>query len=242
MTVVSSELLAKIDSIRWHHRFDIVPGVTTKGTYNPDGLWKRLHLGGEIAGKRVLDLGARDGFFSFQCERLGAEVVAIDYVSKEGTGFALAAELRQSSAEFLNRNIYDLRPSAIGTFDIVLMLGLIYHLPDPYLALEIVRSLVKTGGTVFVESTCIDEVALFNNTRVDTGSMKELPIMMFVARNATSFWDPNSKCLTQLLEHTGFALTDLQKWGGRMLARAEAIDDPKKAWISATARGVVERG
>jgi tRNA (mo5U34)-methyltransferase len=242
MTGVAPELLSKVESVRWHHSFEIVPGVTSKGTYNPNGLWKRLNLGREIAGTRVLDLGARDGFFSFQCEALGANVVAMDYVAKEGTGFAVASELRRSSVEFIHGNIYDLRASPVGTFDYVLMLGLIYHLPDPYLALEIVRSLVKPGGTVLVESTCIDEVVLLNSGTVNTRSMNELPMMIFVARNSTSFWDLNSKCLTQLLEHTGFAVTNVQTWGKRMLARADAIESPEIDRTNANARGTVKRG
>ena len=242
MTSVSPEILSRVNAVRWHHSFEIVPGVTSNGTYNPSGLWKRLNLGREIAGKRVLDLGARDGFFSFQCEALGADVLAVDYVDKEATGFAVAAELRQSPVKFINRNVYDLRASELGTFDYVLMLGLIYHLPDPYLALEILRSLVKQGGTAFVESTCIDQVAVLSDTTVDTSSIRDLPIMMFVARNKTSFWDLNSKCLAQLLEHTGFTVRDMQRWGKRMLARAEAIDNPKMSRLNADARGVVKRG
>jgi len=242
MTVVSPELMSRVDSVRWHHSYEIVPGVTSKGTYDPNGLWKRLKLGREISGKRILDLGTRDGFFSFQCEALGASVLATDYVPKEATGFGVASEIRGSSVEFLHQNLYELRASDIGTFDYVLMLGLIYHLPDPYLALEIARSLVKPGGVVFVESTCIDQVAVLSDTTVDTSSIRDLPIMMFVARNKTSFWDLNSKCLTQLLEHTGFIVRDMQRWGKRMLARAEAIDNPKMSRLNADARGVVQRG
>jgi len=93
----------------------------------------------------------------FSMRSTGGDVVAIDYVDKDGTSFAGAAELRQSSVPFLSRNIYDLRASELGKFDYVLMVGLIYHLPDPYWALSIVRSLVNPGGTVLVESTCIDE-------------------------------------------------------------------------------------
>jgi tRNA (mo5U34)-methyltransferase len=239
---VDADILARVKAVRWHHKFEVLPGVVTDGTYSPAGLWKRLRLGNELAGKRVLDIGARDGYFSFQCEALGANVLAVDYVAKEGTGFSLAAELRQSRVEFLNRNIYDLRPSDIGTFDYVLMLGLLYHLPDPYLALEIVRSLVKPGGTVLIESTCIDHVASLKEGTIETKAFSHLPVMMFVARNLTSFWDLNSECLRQLLEHTGFAVRDAQIWGKRMLMRAEAIEDAHVQKTNVIARGVVERG
>ena len=241
-SAVDADVLARVSAIRWHHKFEVLPGVMTDGTYSPAGLWKRLKLGNELAGRRVLDIGARDGYFSFQCEALGADVLAVDYVAKEGTGFALAAELRQSRVQFLNRNIYDLRPSDIGTFDYVLMLGLLYHLPDPYLALEILRSLVKPGGTALIESTCIDNVALLKEGEIDTKGFSHLPVMIFAARNFTSFWDLSSECMRQLLEHTGFAVVDPQIWGKRMLMRARAIEDSNVQRTNTIARGVVERG
>jgi tRNA (mo5U34)-methyltransferase len=237
---MSADTRRRLDAVRWHHTFEIIPGVKTAGTYDPEGLWRRLRLGEELNGKRLLDLGTRDGYFSFRCEELGAEVTAVDYVDKEGTGFGLAAELRASKVKFLHRNIYDIRPSEIGRFDYVLMLGLLYHLPDPYLALETVRSFVNAGGVVFVECTCIDErLAIADPT---TGRALDEPILLFAARNHTSFWDLNSKCLHQLLEHTGFAVTGLEKWGKRMLAKAIAIDNPMAARTNKIARSTVDRG
>jgi len=83
---------------------------------------------------------------------------------------------------------------------------------------------------------------MLKDITVDTKSFSDLPIMMFVARNMTSFWDLNSRCLTQLLEHTGFAVQDLQKWGKRRLGRAEGISDPVIDRTNATARGSVKHG
>jgi len=75
--------------------------VCSKGAYDPNGLWKRLNLGREIVGKRVLDLDERDGSSLFNAKHWGADVVAVDYVDKDGTGFAVAAQLRQSSVPSL---------------------------------------------------------------------------------------------------------------------------------------------
>lgn len=242
MTSVTSDTLERVRAVRWHHSFEILPGIVTQGTYRPDGLWKRLALGPELSGKRVLDLGARDGYFSFQCEALGAEVLAVDYVDQEGTGFSLSSELRGSKVRFMNRNIYDLHPSEVGTFDYVLMLGLLYHLPDPYLALEILRSLVKRGGVAFIESTCIDDAVFMSDKSVLTHSVRDLPLMVYVARNATSFWDLNSACLRELLQSTGFSIVDMQRWGKRMLARAVAVESRVTEQKNSIARGVVKRG
>jgi len=232
-----------VNSIRWHHKFEVVPGVITPGTYRPDGLWSRINMTSQLKDKRVLDIGARDGFFSFKCEENGADVVAVDYVQKEGTGFSLAAELRDSKVKFINQNLYTLNSHSLGKFDVVLFLGVIYHVPDPYLALEIVRSLTKVGGLIYVESTCIDnEMVSKNGDIISTTELSELPIMIFAGRNMTSFWDFNSECLRLLLQHTGFRILNFQKWGKRMLACAEAVDDGHVNRANVIARGTVPRG
>jgi hypothetical protein len=95
---------------------------------------------------------------------------------------------------------------------------------------------------MYVESTCIDEQISLKDKDVKTSGLNDLPIMVFAGRNATSFWDLNSECLRQLLERTGFRVTDMQKWGKRMLAKAEAVDDPKLQRVNIIARGTVPRG
>ena len=63
----------KIDSVpHWYHRFEFSPGVTTPGVNNSSAALAALELPDDLSGLRVLDIGARDGFFSFECERRGA--------------------------------------------------------------------------------------------------------------------------------------------------------------------------
>ena len=86
---------------------------------------------------RVLDIGARDGFFSFELERRGADVVAIDYIDPGRDrlpGRARAARARRSTT--VVDNVYRLSRERHGEFDIVLFLGVLYHLRDPLLALD----------------------------------------------------------------------------------------------------------
>jgi len=214
-------VLEMVASVQWHHTFEVLPGVMTKGAYNPLGLWTRLDLPASLAGLRVLDIGARDGFFSFACEERGADVLAVDHISQESTGFGIASRLRKSNVQYLHENLYNLKPDTIGTFDIVLMLGVIYHVPDPVLALEIVRNLCVDRAQLYVESTCIDDAAVFPDRTVDTANLCELPILLFVHRNNTSFWDLNLKCLTELLVYSDFVFQSSQTWGQRMLVKAE---------------------
>jgi len=95
-----------------------------------------------LAGKTVLDVGAWDGFFSFESERRRAErVLATDsfcWSGEGGTkaGFELARKVLNSKVEDVEMDVLDLSPENIGTFDIVLFLGVLYHMRRPLLALE----------------------------------------------------------------------------------------------------------
>src|SRR5262245_34297053 len=119
----------------WYHQIEVAPGVVTPGINDSQQILAALRLPERLDGQRVLDIGARDGFFSFECERRGAEVVAIDSMPPEQTGFPIAKELVGSGVEMLQRNVYDLSPEEFGSFDLILFLGVLYHLRDPMLAL-----------------------------------------------------------------------------------------------------------
>ena len=66
----------------WWHSIDLGEGVVTGGRSTAEELhrlWVALGLPG-LAGKRVLDVSARDGYFSFRAEEAGAaRVVALDH-------------------------------------------------------------------------------------------------------------------------------------------------------------------
>jgi hypothetical protein len=73
----------------------IQPGITTPGINNTAQVLALLDLPDDARGLRVLDLGTRDGFFAFEMERRGAEVIAVDYIPKDQTGFAVASAGRR---------------------------------------------------------------------------------------------------------------------------------------------------
>src|SRR5579859_2699392 len=76
----------------WHHAMQIYPGVITPGAYDPSELLPHLDLPDDCSQARVLDVGARDGFFAFELERRGAAVVAVDPQDPTESGFAVAAK------------------------------------------------------------------------------------------------------------------------------------------------------
>ncbi len=147
----------------WYHTMDIVPGVATPGWFDLRPVVDQLPWP-HIQGKRCLDIGTFDGYFAFEMERRGAsEVIAVDvedhllwdwppdYRKPElhrdpgfsgppkGAGFRLAAELLGSKVDWRPMSIYDLDPSELGTFDVVVCGSLLLHLRDPIRALEAVR-------------------------------------------------------------------------------------------------------
>ena len=67
-----AELRRRVDEIDWFHKYEITPGVTSPGVYEPQIHLDRGCLPEDLNGRSVLDIGAWDGFFSFEAERRGA--------------------------------------------------------------------------------------------------------------------------------------------------------------------------
>lgn len=117
--MTDEEVRARIAVVsRWYHPIEIRTGIVTPGTNDAQTVLAALDLPADCHGMRALDLGTRDGFFAFELERRGAEVVAVDYVRMAESGFAVAAELLRSRVTYLHRNLYELTAAELGTFDI----------------------------------------------------------------------------------------------------------------------------
>jgi tRNA (mo5U34)-methyltransferase len=141
---------AKIDNLRWYHEFDFGNGLRARNLH-PSALrcrriWKFIakHLDQiDFREKSVLDIGCWDGYWSFDAERRGAKnVLATDDVTQNwsgGEGLQIAKQLLQSSIEVNQHlSVYNLS-SLDRKFDIVLCLGVFYHLIDPFRALAEIR-------------------------------------------------------------------------------------------------------
>jgi tRNA (mo5U34)-methyltransferase len=148
--VSTTEIQKRVDAVRWFHEFDFGNGIVAQST-GPDlemhrNLWAfmRRELDAiDFSGKTVLDIGCWDGYWSFYAERRGAaQVLAADDRSQNwgsSGGVELAKELLNSSIEIdLNRSVY--RLEELGRkFDILLCLGVYYHLIDPFFAFAQIR-------------------------------------------------------------------------------------------------------
>jgi tRNA (mo5U34)-methyltransferase len=152
-----------VDELRhhFHSPFDF-GGVKTRPRHVFRRFRRRLRLlqmPEDLTGKTVLDIGAWDGWFSFEFERRGAIVTAVDgdlWAPESGRAFEAFQFARshfQSKVAHHKLDILELDPSRIGTFDYVFCGGVLYHLRHPLLALERVRSVTK--GTLILESASL---------------------------------------------------------------------------------------
>jgi len=230
---------------RWYHRIQVRPGLITPGINDSPRNLEMLELPADCSGMRVLDIGARDGFFSFELERRGADVLAVDYMPAEQTGFPIAAKLLGSRVVFRQANLYNLSAAELGTFDLVLFLGLLYHLPDPIRALRIVRSLCTSR--MYLETLVIDDVlSLPDGSQTSLAQMDPrfatLPIMQFFpgascGGDPTNYWGPNVRCVEAMLAETEFRVERVARVATRALFQCAAVSDPQTAYYLNAADG-----
>ena len=167
----SADLAARVAAIPyWYHKIDLPGGVTMPGwaPINPAA----YRVPTDLAGLRVLDVGAWDGYWSFEALKRGArEVVAIDDFSDflcsldadQRTGWdsfdlcrdALGVGDRVTREEM---SVYDVSEGRMGRFDVVFCFGVLYHLRHPLLALD--RLAAVCDQAIFVESAILDDYSL----------------------------------------------------------------------------------
>lgn len=195
-----AQLLRAIADVQWFHAIDLGGGVVTPGSVRVDRL-DRMGVPARLDGRTVLDIGAWDGLWSFEAERRGASrVLATDsFVWDEGSpygkrGFDLAHAALGSAVESQLIDVMELSPDQVGTWDLVLCLGVLYHLRDPVAALERVASV--TGDQLILETvTALSRVRhpaalCFPDTEL--------------SHDPTNWWALNDRAVIGLLRRSGF--------------------------------------
>jgi tRNA (mo5U34)-methyltransferase len=149
----------------WFHTFALAPGVYTPGIAQ-DHRYRVPALGTErFEGRRVLDVGAFDGFYSFLAEARGAKrVVAVDneqYVDWVGTrfgvtlaggvGFRAIAELAASRVEYHRMDALDVHELG-ERFDVALCFGILHRVTDPIALLQVLADVLMPGGEIVLET------------------------------------------------------------------------------------------
>ena len=227
---------------RWWHEIELAPGILTPGDDSNRmklPILDALGLPPDLRGKRALDIGASDGYFSFELEKRGAEVVAIDFVPETYSGFATARKILDSAVDYRMDNVYNLTPESYGSFDVVLFLGVLYHLRKPLAALDAIRSVMKDDAQLFVGTMLIDEYVLLpdgSTTTLDALNplLKNIPLWQFYPGDAlngdyTNEFAPNRRALEAALREAQFRVDELRVVSMGGYARATAIVDERVA-------------
>jgi tRNA (mo5U34)-methyltransferase len=193
----------EFESKGWWHSFDLPDGRHVDGVCAVDGLRRRIEqypIPDDLRGARVLDIGAWDGWYTFEMERRGADVVAVD--CWDNPRFHQIHSALKSRAEYRQMDVYELTPATVGRFDIVLFMGVLYHLKHPLLALERVCAITK-------ELAVVDSFILREEHRPGE-NVENRPVMEFYENEEfggqTDNWcGPSLPCLMAMCRTAGFA-------------------------------------
>jgi SAM-dependent methyltransferase len=224
-----TDIEALISTKEWFHSIEIADGLVTPGRtplYYLQDMLNALQFPESFAGLSVLDIGAWDGFFSFEAEKRGAaRVVAYDMHPPDYYGFALAKELLQSQVEYIQGSVYDLSPEVCGTFDVVFFFGVFYHLRYPLLALDRIWHVTKQY--LLMETHCLDNRVILDDgqTRsladIDT-KLAEAALYQFYRREElyvgdySNWFAPNRRAVADALGSAGFEPEFLAAWDDRI--------------------------
>jgi tRNA (mo5U34)-methyltransferase len=204
----------------WFHNIDL-GGVQTApqhalGDY-PTCKWRHFShcVPQSLAGKTVLDIGCNGGFYALEMKRRGAaRVLGIDEDEGYLAQARFAAEVHELDIEFLHMSVYDVA-ALKERFDLVLFMGVLYHLRYPLLALDLLAEHV-VGDQLLFQSMLrgslalkeVDEDYPFEERR--PFDQPSWPKLHFVerryARDPTNWWIPNKACAEALLRSAGFII------------------------------------
>jgi tRNA (mo5U34)-methyltransferase len=222
MTLSAAEIQEQVQALGpWFHNIDL-GGIRTApehflGDY-PNMKWKKFAhaIPADLTGKTVLDIGCNAGFYSIEMKRRGADrVLGIDFDDIYLDQARFAAGIAEADIEFRKLSVYDVG-ALEEKFDVVIFMGVLYHLRHPLLALDLIREHVAGDLMVFqsmqrgsaetpllAENYPFSEYALFDNPAY--------PRLHFIekryANDPTNWWVPNAACAEAMLRSAGFEIS-----------------------------------
>jgi len=212
---------ARIEALGpWFHNIDL-NGVPTApahflGDY-PRVKFQRFTaaLPADLSGRSVLDIGCNAGFYSIEMKRRGASrVLGIDFDERYLAQARFAAEVNEMDIEFRQLSVYDL--ASLGeSFDVVLFMGVLYHLRHPLLALDLIHAHVARDLLVFQSMqrgarSVADVAPNYDFSEVEHFEQSGYPRLHFIehryANDPTNWWVPNRACTEAMLRASGFEI------------------------------------
>lgn len=240
---------------QWFHNLDL-GGVKTApdhflGDY-PAFKWKSFAhaIPADLTGKTVLDIGCNAGFYSLEMKRRGAaRVLGIDSDEDYLAQARFAAEVSGADIEFQNLSVYDV--GSLGErFDIVLFMGVLYHLRHPLLALDLLHEHVVGHTLVFqsmqrgsAEVTPLQEDYPFSEKRMfdEAGYPRLHFVEHSYSHDPTNWWVPNRACAEAMLRSAGFEIVNHPEPEVYICRRREKADGVPGAVYPAR-RGATTKG
>lgn len=222
----------------WYHTLELAPGVLTPGQIDLRRVADKL-LPADLHGRRALDVGTFDGFWAFELERRGAEVVAIDVAQVDaaewppnnrarlereaeamdiqlGRGFELAASVLASAAQRVVCDVRELTPEAIGgQVDLAFMGALLLHLRDPVRALERIFDVLRPGAVLYQ----VEPVSLRLSLAHPRRALAELQTLT----TPFNWWLPNRAALRGWVRTAGFV--EIRSFGLRRPPQRKPMDN-----------------
>jgi len=226
---------------RWFHNIDL-KGVRTApdhflGDY-PAIKWRRFAhaIPEDLSGKTVLDIGCNGGFYAIEMKRRGADrVVAVDFDDVYLNQARFAAEVMGADIEFRKLSVYDVALLK-EKFDVVLFMGVFYHLRHPLLALDLIWEHVAKDILVFQSMLRGPDVVLpvqddYPFSEAEHFERPGYPRMVFVenkySNDETNWWIPNRAGMEAMLRSSGFTILEHPEeevFVCRRGARSEFVD------------------
>ncbi len=206
----------------WFHNFHF-DGIQTApnhflGDY-PAAKWQRFAhaVPADMGGRSVLDIGCNAGFYSIEMKRRGAaRVLGIDSQEHYLAQARFAAEIFEADVEFRNLSVYDV--AGLGeTFDIVLFMGVFYHLRHPLFVLDLLHEHAVKDLLIFqtmLRGSQATEPLADDYPFEETGvfDREDFPRMFFIegkyAGDPTNWWIPNRAGVEAMLRSSGFTILD----------------------------------
>jgi tRNA (mo5U34)-methyltransferase len=206
----------------WFHNIDL-DGVPTAPNHflndYPNVKWRRFEhaIPADLSGRSVLDIGCNAGFYSIEMKRRGADrVLGVDFDERYLEQARFAAEVKGADIEFRQLSVYDVAELR-ETFDVVLFMGLLYHLRHPLLALDLIHEHVARDLLVYQSmqrgSAEMEPVrANYDFFEQDHFDAPGYPKLHFIeheyANDWTNWWAPNAACSAAMLRSAGFEILE----------------------------------